>query len=100
MKSFIFAYFFCGLIEISIANNEFQNNDSYDGLGRMSNELISYGANMPLSSEKPAINPGTLQIKEKIEKVNDKLLDLEVAVELGVDDYNFKRDVIELDREI
>ncbi|MDC0446936.1 hypothetical protein OAL99_03505 [Gammaproteobacteria bacterium] len=36
MKSFIFAYFFCGLIAISIANNELQNNDFYDGLGRMS----------------------------------------------------------------
>ena len=100
MKSFIFTYFFCGLISISIANNELQNNDSYDGLGRMSNGLISYGANMPLSSEKPVINPDTLKIKEKIEEVNDKLLDLEVAIELGVDDYNFKRDVIELDREI
>jgi hypothetical protein len=77
-----------------------QNNDSYDGLGRMSNGLISYGANMPLSLEKPVINPDTLEIKEKIEEVNDKLLDLEVAIELGVDDYNFKRDVIELDREI
>jgi len=100
MKSFIFTYFFCGLISISIANNELQNNDSYDGLGRMSNGLISYGANMPLSSEKPVINPDTLEIKEKIEEVNDKLLDLEVAIELGIDDYNFKRDVIELDREI
>ena len=100
MKSFIFTYFFCGLISISIANNELQNNDSYDGLGRMSNGLISYGANMPLSIEKPAINTDTLEIKEKIEEVNDKLLDLEVAIELGVDDYNFKRDVIELDREI
>jgi len=100
MKSFIFAYFFCGLISISIANNELQNNDSYDGLGRMSNGLISYGANMPLSIEKPVINPDTLEIKEKIEEVNDKLLDLEVAIELGIDNYNFKRDVIELDREI
>ena len=100
MKSFIFAYFFCGLIATSIANNELQNNDSYDGLGRMSNGLISYGANMPLSREKSVINPDTLEIKEKIEEVNDKLLDLEVAIELGVDNYNFKRDVIELDREI
>ena len=100
MKSFIFAYFFCGLISISIANNELQNNDSYDGLGRMSNGLISYGANMPLSIEKPVINPDTLEIKEKIEEVNDKLLDLEVAIELGVDNFNFKREVIELDREI
>ena len=83
MKSFIFAYFFCGLIAISIANNELQNNDSYDGLGRMSNGLISYGANIPLSIEKPVINPDTLEIKEKIEEVNDKLLDLEVAIELG-----------------
>ena len=100
MKSFIFSYFFCGLIAISIANNELQNIDSYDGLGRMSNGLISYGANMPLSLEKPVINPDTLEIKEKIEEVSNKLLDLEVAIELGVDDYNFKRDVIELDREI
>ena len=100
MKSFIFACFFCGLTAISIANNELQNNDSYDGLGRMSNGLISYGANMPLSKEKPVIKPATLEIKEKIEDINDKLLDLEVAIELGVDDYNFKRDVIELDREI
>ena len=100
MKSFIFACFFYGLTAISIANNEFQNNDSYDGLGKMSNGLISYGANMPLSSEKPVINPDTLEIKEKIEEVNDKLLDLEVAIELGVDDYNFKRDIIELEREI
>ena len=100
MKSFIFAYFFCGLIAISIANNELQNNDSYDGLGRMSNGLIFYDANMPLSIEKPTINPDTLEIKEKIEEVNDKLLDLEVAIELGVDNFNFKREVIELDREI
>ena len=100
MKSFIFACFFCGLTAISIANNEFHNNDSYDGLGKMSNGLISYGANLPLSSEKPVINPETLEIKEKIEEVNDKLLDLEVAIELGIDNYNFKRDVIELDREI
>jgi len=100
MKSFIFASFFFGLTAISIANNKLQDNDSYDGLGRMSNGLISYGANIPFSSEKPAINPETLEIKEKIEEVNDKLLDLEVAIELGVDDYNFKRDVIELDREI
>ena len=100
MKSFIFAYFFCGLIATSIANNELQKNDSYDGLGRMSNGLISYGANMPLSLEKPVINPVTLEIKEKIEEFNDKLLDLEVAIELGIDDYNFKRDFIELDREI
>ena len=100
MKSFIFACFFYGLTASSIANNEFQNNDSYDGLGRMSNGLISYGANMPLSIEKPVINPDTLEIKEKIEEVNDKLLDLEVSIELGVDDHNFKRDFIELDREI
>jgi len=100
MKLFIFAYFFFGLISISIANNELQNNDSYDGLGRMSNGLISYGANMPLSVEKPAINTDTLEIKEKIEEVNDKLLDLEVAIELGVDNYNFNRDVIELNKEI
>jgi len=100
MKSFIFPCFFYGLTAISIANNELPNNDSYDGLGRMSNGLISYGANMPLASEKPAIDPNTLEIKEKIEEVNDKLLDLEVAIELGVDDYNFKRDIIELDREI
>jgi len=100
MKPLIFAYFFCGLITISIANNELQNNDSYDGLGRMSNGLISYGANMTLSIEKPVINLDSLEIKEKIEEVNDKLLDLEVAIELGVDDYNYKRDVIELDREI
>ena len=100
MKSFIFAYFFCGLIAISIADNELQKNDSYDGLGRMSNGLISFGANIPLLQEKPVIDPDTLEIKEKIEEVNDKLLDLEVAIELGVDDYNFKRDVIELDREI
>ena len=65
MKSFIFAYFFCGLIAISIANNELQKNDFYDDLGRMSNGLISYGANMPLSSKKPVINPDTLEIKEK-----------------------------------
>ena len=84
MKSFIFAYLFWGLIGISIANNELQNNDSYDGLGRMSNGLISYGANMPLSIEKPVINPDTLEIKEKIEEVNDKLLDLEVAIELAI----------------
>ena len=100
MKSFIFAYLFWGLIGISIANNELQNNDFYDGLGRMPNGLISYGANMPLSIEKPVIDPDTLEIKEKIDKVNDKLLDLEVAIELGVDNYNFKRDVIELNREI
>ena len=100
MKSFILTYLLFGLTAISIANNEFQNNDSYDGLGKMSNGLISYGANMPLSSEKPVINPDTLEIKEKIEEVNDKLLDLEVAIELGVDDYNFKRDIIELEREI
>ena len=100
MKSFILTYLIFGLTAISIANNEFQNNDSYDGLGKMSNGLISYGANLPLSSEKPVINPETLEIKEKIEEVNDKLLDLEVAIELGIDNYNFKRDVIELDREI
>jgi len=100
MKSFILTYLLFGLTAISIANNELQNNDSYDGLGRMSNGLISYGANMPLSLEKPVINPDTLEIKEKIEEVNDKLLDLEVAIELGIDNYNFKRDVIELDREI
>ena len=100
MKLFIFACFFCGLTVISIASNELPNNDSYDGLGRISNGLISYGANIPLSIEKPAINTDTLEIKEKIEEVNDKLLDLEVAIELGIDDYNFKRDVIELDREI
>jgi len=100
MKSFIFAYLFWGLIGISIANNELQNNDFYDGLGRMSNGLISYGANMPLSIEKPVIDLDTLEIKEKIDRVNDKLLDLEVAIELGVDNYNFKRDIIELDREI
>ena len=99
MKSFIFAYFFCGLIGISIANNEL-NNDSYDGLGRMSNGLISYGANMPLSIEKPVINLDSLKIKEKIEEVNDKLLYLEVAIELGVDDYNFKRDFINLNQEL
>ena len=100
MKSFILTYLLFGLTAISIANNEFQNNDSYDSLGRMSNGLISYGANMPLSSEKPVIKPDTLEIKEKIEEVNDKLLDLEVAIELGVDGYNFKRDVTEIDREI
>ena len=100
MRSFIFSYFFCGLITISIANNELQNNDSYDGLGRMSNGLISFGANMPLSLEKPVINPDTLEIKERIEEVNEKLLDLEVSIELGVDNYNFKRDILELDREI
>ena len=100
MKPFIFTYFICGLTAISIANDESQNNALYDGIGRMSNGLISYGANMPLSSEKPVIKPNTLEIKEKIEEVNDKLLDLEVAIELGVDDYNFKRDVTELDREI
>ena len=100
MKSFILTYLLFGLTAISIANNEFQNNDSYDGLGKMSNGLISYGANMPLSLEKPVINPDTLEIKEKIDRVNDKLLDLEVAIELGIDNYNFKRDVIELDREI
>jgi len=100
MKLFIFAYFFCGLIAFSIANNELLDNDSYDGLGRMSNGLIFYDANMPLSIEKPTINPDTLEIKEKIEEVNDKLLDLEVAIELGVDNFNFKREVIELDREI
>ena len=100
MKSFILAYFLCGLTVISIANDELQNNNSYDGLGKMSTGLISYGANIPLSKEKPVINPDTLEIKEKIEEVNDKLLDLEVAIELGVDNYNFKRDVIELDREI
>ena len=100
MKSFIFAYFFFVLTAISIANSELQNNDSYDVFGRMSNGLISYGANMPVSSEKPAINPVTLEIKEKIEEVNDKLLDLEVAIELGIDNYNFKRDIVELDREI
>jgi len=100
MKSFIFIYFFCGLTAFSIANNELQNNDSYDALGRMSNGLISYGENMTLSIEKPVINPDTLDIKEKIEEVNDKLLNLEVAIELGVDNYNFKQDVIELDREI
>ena len=55
---------------------------------------------MPVSSEKPSINSHALEIKEKIEEVNDRLLDLEVAIELGVDDYNFKQDVIELDREI
>jgi len=100
MKPFIFTYFICGLTAISIANDESQNNALYDDIGRMSNGLISYGANMPLSSEKPYINPDTLEIKEKIEEVNTKLLDLEVAIELGIDDYNFKRDVIELDREI
>ena len=96
MKSFVFAYFFCGLIAISIANNELQNNDSYDDLGRMSNGLISYGTNMPLSLEKPVINPDTLEIKEKIEEVNDKLLDLEVAIELGIDDYNFNEMLLSL----
>ena len=100
MKSFIFASFFFGLTAISIANNKLQDNDFYDGLGRMPNGLMSYGANMPLSIEKPVIDPDTLEIKEKIEEVNDKLLDLEVAIELGVDDYNFKRDLIMLDREI
>ena len=100
MKSFIFVCFFCGLIAISIANNELLNNDSYDDLGRMSNGLISYGANMPLSLEKPVINPDTLEIKEKIEEVNDKLLDLEVAIELGVDNYNFKRNINDVRREI
>ena len=100
MKSFIFAYFLCGLTAISLANDELQNNDSHDGLGRMPNGVISYGANMPLYNEKPVINPDTLVIKEKIEEVNDKLLDLEVAIELGVDNYNFKRDVNDLRREI
>ena len=100
LKSFIFAYFFCGLTAIAIADGESKNNDSYDSLGRMSNGLISYGANIPLSLEKPVINPDTLEIREKIEEVNGKLLNLEVAIELGVDDYNFKRDIIELDREI
>ena len=100
MRSFIFSYFFCGLITISIANNELQNNDSYDALERVPNGLISYRSNMPLSLEKPVINPDTLEIKERIEEVNEKLLDLEVSIELGVDDHNFKREVIELDREI
>ena len=100
MKSFIFAYFFFVLTAISIANSELQNNDSYDVFGRMSNGLISYGANMPLSLKKPAINSDILEIKEKIEEVNDKLLDLELAFEIGVEDYNFKQDIVDLDREI
>ena len=90
MKSFIFAYFFCGLIAISIANNELQNNDSYDGLGRMSNGLISYGANIPLSSEKPKLNSDILEIKEKIEDINEKILEIDVAIELGVDGINIQ----------
>ena len=91
MKSSTFAFFYFVITALSFAN---------DGVGRMPNGLISYGANMPVSSEKPSINSHALEIKEKIEEVNDRLLDLEVAIELGVDDYNFKRDVIELDREI
>ena len=91
MKSFTFAFFYFVITALSFANN---------GVGRMSNGLISYGANMPVSSEKPSVNSHSLEIKEKIEDVNDRLLDLEVAIELGVDDYNFKQDVMELDREI
>ena len=91
MKSSTFAFFYFVITALSFAN---------DGVGRMPNGLISYGANMPVSSEKPSINSHALEIKEKIEEVNDRLLDLEVAIELGIDDYDFKQDIIELDREI
>ena len=100
MKLFNFAFFFCILSTLSLANDDSQINIIYDDIGRISNGPISFGANMPLSSEKPAINSDTIEIKEKIEAVNGKLLDLEVAIELGVDNFNFKRQVIELDREI
>jgi len=100
MKLLTFALFNSVIIVLSLANDELQNNNTYDGIGRMSNGLISYGANMPLSLKKPAINPDILEIKEKIEEVNDKLLDLELAFEIGVEDYNFKQDIVDLDREI
>jgi len=100
MKSFNFAFFFCILTTLSLANEDSQNNIIYDDIGGISNGLTSFGANMALSSEKPTANPDTIEIIEKIEEVNDKLLDLEVAIELGVDNFNFKREVIELDREI
>jgi hypothetical protein len=54
----------------------------------------------PYSQKNQLSTPILSKLKKKIQEVNDKLLDLEVAIELGVDDYNFKRDVIELDREI
>jgi len=100
MKSFIFPFCCFILNGISFAIDESQNNTPYDDFGRMSNGIISFGANMPLSSEKMTINPDSIEIREKIEEVNDKLLDLEIAIELGVEDYNFKREVIEIDREI
>ena len=99
MKSLTFV-FFCCIFTAPFANDEPQNNAPYDAIGRISNGPISYEENTPLSSEKLAINPTKLEMKEKIDGVNDKLLDLEVAIELGVDNYNFNRDVIELNKEI
>ena len=100
MKSFIFAYLFYGLTAISIANNELQNNDFYDGLGRMSNGLISYGANLPVLKKKPSINPDLIEIRERIRNINEKILHLELAIDLEIEDYNFHKDVLEIDREL
>ena len=100
MKSFIFAYLFCGLTSISIANNELQNNDFYNGLGRMSNGLISYGANLPVLKKKPSINPDLIEIRERIRNINEKILHLELAIDLEIEDYNFHKDVLEIDREL
>ena len=87
----LFTFFFYLLTTLSFANDESQ---------RIANELNSYGSNTSLSSKISPVDSDVAKIKEKIEKVQEKLLNLEVAVELGIEEFNFKEEVIAIDREL
>ena len=100
MKLLTFALFNSVIIVLSLANDESQNNNTYDGIGRMSNGLISYGANLPVLKKKPSINPDLIEIRERIRNINEKILHLELAIDLEIEDYNFHKDVLEIDREL
>ena len=84
----LFTFFFYLLTTLSFANDESQ---------RIANELNSYGSNTSLSSKISPVDSDVAKIKEKIEKVQEKLLNLEVAVELGIEEFNFKEEVIAID---
>jgi len=87
----LFTFFFYLLTTLSFANDESQ---------RIANDLNSYVSNTSLSSKISPVDSDVAKIKEKIEKVQEKLLNLEVAVELGIEEFNFKEEVIAIDREL
>ena len=91
MKLFTFIFFFYLLTTLSFAKNESQ---------RIANESNSYGSNTSLSSKTSPVDSDVTKIKEKIEEVQEKLLNLEVAVELGIEEFNFKEEVISINREL